>query len=109
MAVMASPGMEVTLSITSDAASGIPNNHTFTDNLATVTNGTGSYSYFWTATNQIGGLWSFTASTNALSGAVVTAVASSSTATADIVCTVIDIIAGTIVASAVAPYEYTRL
>lgn len=109
MALMGSPGMIVTLSITSDSASGVINNHTFADNTATAEGGTGSYAYFWTAINQINGSWSFSLPSNRVTSPIVSSVASSTTATADLICTVVDILAGTVVASPPAPYSYTRL
>ena len=109
MAHMDTPGMIVTLSITSDSASGVINNHTFADNTATAEGGTGSYAYFWTAINQINGSWSFSLPSNRVTSPIVSSVASSTTATADLICTVVDILAGTVVASPPAPYSYTRL
>ncbi len=109
MALMGSPGMKVTLAITSDSASGAINNHTFADNTATADGGTGSYSYVWSATNTVNGVWTFTASTNRVCAPIVSSVASSTTAEADVICTVIDILAGTVVASAPAHYTYARI
>jgi hypothetical protein len=109
MALMAAPGMTVKLNPTSDSASGALNNHTFADNTATAEGGTGAYSYSWTAINQVNGSWSFSLPSNQVTAPIVSSVASSTTATADLICTAIDILAGTVVASPPAPYSYTRL